>query len=965
MGNLRFPAAVDHISQRLALLFWASVCLAARADAGTSVDPPEPSPPALDNASTLVNSGETSATLTNEASGIVTNESGGVWTGDVAANRGQIVNQGTWNGSLANSSGAFTNEGAVSGGINSTGQFVNNAGGSVSGQLVNGGSAVNNGLLSSGVVNTGIFVNNAGATFGFISNSGGTATNDGVAGMLEVYGGVVVNAGTAGGAMVGSGGSLRNSGEITGDVSAQGALVNSGVIDGALSGLGQLTNDGLVKGAVTDGDLVNNSDGVLAGGFSSAKGIAVNSGVIKGAVNVSDSATLTNNGSIQGDVSILAVTGGFVNNGRVIGDVANNSATSAAPFVNNRAGEITGNLANASTQSATNFGRIDGGVDNAGQFLNASSGVIGGAIANTAGRAQNDGEIDLGATVAGGEVDNNGVIKGAVGVAASATLVNNASLTGALTNAGAFTNNAAGVVSGPLANSGTATNSGVLGGAVANSGTLLNAATGSLQRGLTETGGRFVNLGALNGGVTINSGAIVSTGAIMGGASLAAGATLDATGALSGVIRNSGTFTISDGTGAFGKSLALAPGSTLTGVVTIPVNLATGQSNELMAKGANLSGATASLAGALANPGRVYWGALALSDSPIALSPQSAAALAALSDPLYTYTLAHGAITQIVNPGLAGAAPNPVMAMLTTFNTAFFADPAEIARSAPDASEHGVGVNLWTRASASQLDVSSQSAAGAGAPFNPTRYATSAAGNQFGADMGVGDIGGSGLALHFGLTGGFARAAAADTLTSAVSANASATFGGTYAALESDSMFVSAAARYQRFGLSLSDARLALTNAGDQASGMSYTIEGGFRAFLADFVFVEPSAAAVVSRLNVGGQTTNVGALSYAPLVSELGRLGLRVGTAMQSGAFRVEPYMAGQYWREFAGQTTTNVQNGPTIVGASAGAFSRLAFGLSASPAPNGFAMFAEGAWTTGASVQGWGVNGGVRARF
>ena len=323
--------------------------------------------------------------------------------------------------------------------------------------------------------------------------------------------------------------------------------------------------------------------------------------------------------------------------------------------MNNSHGEITGTLTNKPLQSATNFGLIDGDVANSGQFLNASSGVVGGAIENMAGRAQNDGSVNAGASVAGGELDNNGLLKGAVSIGPSATLVNNAALTGALTNSGTVTNNAAGVVQSVFVNSGVATNSGSLAGAVANSGTFLNVASGSLQKGLNETGGRFVNHGLIADGVVISAGAVVSDRSITGGASIAAGAALSATGSLAGVINTLGTLSVSDASGSLGKTLSLAPGSTVSGVVTIPVNLVTGQHNELLAKGANVSAAAVSLTGSLANPGRAYWGAIDLADTPIALSAQSAAAIAALSDPLYVYAFANGAITRRMRACAASA----------------------------------------------------------------------------------------------------------------------------------------------------------------------------------------------------------------------------------------------------------------------------------------------------------------------
>lgn len=864
---------------------------------------------------TLINNGVTKDDLNNAGTLINT----GTYTANIVGNTSTITNTqtGHWNGDLLPNAngplGHIVNEGAWTG-------VLNNAGGSID----------NTGTLTGDVVNTTGILTNEGTITGVVSN-GGTATN---------------------------------SAKIQGSVTNTSNFVNNaaGSVGGDLVNAGTATNNGTIVGKVQQGGaFTNNSGAVVLGGLSNGKGATTNNGTIEGGVSAS-AGSVTNNGLIKGGAQVQGPAVNFSNNGTISGAVADTGASST--FNNNAKGIIAGSLTIGALTTATNSGQALAGVTNSGAFTNDATGYVAGGLVNAAGTATNNGEIDAGATLTGGTLVNNNILMGDVTASATSVMTNNKQLNGLLTNAGKYTNNAAGYITGGVSNTGSVVNNGVIVKGVTNSGDFANNAGATVGAGLVNNGGTAFNGGVINGGATVTSGTLTTIGTVNGG--VTDKSIVNATGTISGAIVNTGAFNVGDGTTTLGEKLTVTAGSSIKGLVNIPVDLATGRSNFLSAKGVDVSGATVNLGGVLANPKRAYFGAIQFSDTTIAIDSSVYKSLKSISDLLYAYSISNGdAVTQTINPGLAATAGNQASALLTAINSSFFTDPSPFLRAPVDPTPNLFYGDVWARSAVSSSTIGSLSTAGAAPSFNAASMNVRLAGAQFGLDGGLFNIQNSGMSAHFGFTGGEIAASSSDANLPGATARTKIPFGGIYATLGGNGFFGALQARYGRFDMVLNDPALAVFNQSQRAAGMTYSAEAGYNIPLGDGMFIEPSAGFYASRMKVDGQTTNLGTLTFGALNSDLGRFSLRAGADYQLGRFAVQPYVVGGVWHEFRGGVTTSIPNGPTINQSSLGTFEQVGLGFSATIAKLGLTVYAQGDGRFGPNMRGFGATAGLKYTF
>ncbi|WP_294541176.1 hypothetical protein [uncultured Rhodoblastus sp.] len=479
----------------------------------------------------------------NVAGGLITNQ--GTWTGTGNNAGGTIDNQATWTGSIVNTTGTFTNSGTVSAGVTNAATFNNNAGGAVTGGVINnaGGVTYNyaGATIDTATVNGGTLVNSGGAITGPVTNNaGGTFFNNasGTVGGLLTNSGLANNNAALDAGVSNSGTFNNNSGAtVVGGLTnnAGGASTNNfgGTIDNATVNAGSLSNSGLITGTVTNvAAFFNNATGIVNGHLNNS-GTTNNSNQLNGGVD--NSGTFNNNaaGVVVGGLTNLFggastnFAGGTIDTATVnAGSLSNSGAitggvTNAGTFFNNGTGTVGGLLSNSGT--ANNSNQLNGGVLNSGTFNNNAGGVVLGGLDNLPGGVSTNfagASIDA-ATVDGGTLSNSGAI------------------TGAVINFAAFFNNAAGVVGGLLTNAGTANNSNLLIGGVVNSGTFNNNA-----------GGVVVGVGLINnaGGLSTNfAGGTILTATVNGG-------TLSNSGAITGAVTNAGAF-FNNSTGTVGGLL--------------------------------------------------------------------------------------------------------------------------------------------------------------------------------------------------------------------------------------------------------------------------------------------------------------------------------------------------------------------------------------------------------------------------
>ena len=895
---------------------------------------------------------ETAAPVLDTTSGVTTltgtNSFSAVNNGPGAT----LVNNGVTSDDL-NNSGTLINNGAYTANIDSNTSTITNTKGSTwNGDLEIGA----NGALGH-IVNEGTWT-------GTLNNAGGSIDNTGTAsGPIVNTTGIFTNEGTLTGPLA-NGGTATNSGQIQGSVTNASNFVNNaaGSIGSWVENSGTATNNGTIVGAVNQaGTFTNNASGVVQGWLSNSAGTTTNNGTIDGGLAASAGA-VTNNGTIAGGVNVDGPSVNFANNGKIVGVVSDTGASST--FANNATGVIVGALDVGAGTTATNDGSVLNGVSNSGAFVNDATGAVSGGLVNAAGTATNNGSIDAGAVLNGGTLINNATIRGDVTASATAVVTNNGGLVGSVTNAGKLTNNAAGYITGSLANSGSATNNGEIQGAVTNSGAFANNSGASVGQGLVNNGGTAFNGGVINGGAAVASGTLTSTGVING--AVTDKSVVNAAGSINGAIVNTGAFNVSDGTANLGKTLTVAPGASIKGEINIPVNLSTGQTNFLSAKGVDVSGAVVNLTGVLTNPSRAYFGQIQFTDTKIAVDPSVAKSLNAISDLLYAYGVSSGGVlTQTINPGLGAAAGNQASALLGAINSSFFGDPSAFARAPANPAPNLFAADLWTHAGASNSTISASSTAGAAPSFNASRMNIGLAGAQFGLDGGLFNIENSGLSAHFGVTGGEIAASSNDSNLSGATARSKVPFLGVYASLGGDGFFGSLQARYSHLDMLVNDPWLGLVNQSQRAAGMTYSAEAGYNLPLGGGMFVEPSAALYLTRMNLQSEMTNLGQLGFGALDSELGRVSLRAGADYAFERLTFSPYIVGALWREFQGGVTTTVPNGPTITQSGLGTFEQVGLGFSATFAKLGLTVYAQGDARMGANMRGFGATAGMKYMF
>ncbi len=865
---------------------------------------------------------------------------------DAYENSGATVWTGTHDyATVSNPAGAsILNQGTASGAVTANGGVMRNA-----------PAATWNGDVDAGANVAGTEVVNQGQWNGALNNAGGGIDNSGAASSVNNASGVFANEGAVAGD-VANGGQATNSGTIGGKVVNGSIFVNnaSGSVAGGLSDAGSTTNNGKIAGGVSEsGAFVNNASGLVTGGFALSGGSAVNNGEIDGGASAS-AGPFTDNGLVRGGATVAGAGATFTVNGAVSGG----AAVAAGSLVVNAAGQIAGHVANAA--SLENAGAINGSVANSGAFVN--NGAVSGAFTQSGGQTTNNGVFAGAAAFDAGVAVNNGAIAGATMVGAKASLVDNGAIGGGLANFGAFTENAAGVVKGAFSNSGQATINGDLAGGATNSGEMVINASGAVEDGLVADGGLTKNAGVVSGGAVVKAGELATSGVLQGG--LADAGLVEATGAISGPISITGKFIVGDGT-ANGAKLTIGAGSTVTGIITLPVDLSTGASNFLSAKGAALGAAQLDLTGALVNTTGAYWGSLSLSDAPIALSDAAKAALAAASGPLYQYSDPNGlGLVQTINPGLGVTASQVAVAATTAFAEALAAPPADFERAPADPTPNlGAGA-VWSRGFGAALTLSGENNAGTGPAFDATRLSTGLAGGAIGVEYGLHNIQNSGLSLRVGAQGGDAAGRVTDTAGSGASGAINMPFIGAYAALSGLGFTGRVEARYSIVDMQLTNAPLAVYGQTQRAAGMTYAAEGSYR-IPAGALYIEPEAGISLSRLAIDDEATNVGDLTFGLTRLTLGHAGLKIGGDFNQGALAWRPYAMASAWREWLSGATINVPQGPTITPTGLGAFAEVGFGASATWARTGLTGFGQGAWAFGPKISGLAATGGLKFDF
>jgi opacity protein-like surface antigen len=373
----------------------------------------------------------------------------------------------------------------------------------------------------------------------------------------------------------------------------------------------------------------------------------------------------------------------------------------------------------------------------------------------------------------------------------------------------------------------------------------------------------------------------------------------------------------------------------------------------------------------------------------------------------------------VLAPLGTGSSLSAFISTINSVNTAFLTNTTAFvsAPGKPQPDQQGGGV--WGRVIGGSVDTKTTSTgtidlsgltpprAGTGRQTCHTTTRQDYVGYQFGHDISILNGGGTGANWHWGVTAGYFEARTKDTTPSGTFANPNfpglsfntppGTFRaetqvpyiGLYTAFTKGNFFADGQLRFDYYTNSLSDSANGLFGQRLDARGVSLTGNIGYNIPLHSGWFVEPSAGLVwsvveVDALNVPGVLQTAppnlpyarGVVTVDDIESLLGRVSFTVGKNFTHGGVAWQPYFTASVYNEFAGNVhaTSVVSNtgNPDIEGLRlntsterVGTYGQFALGTAAAIINTGWLGYARVDYRTGADIDGWGINAGLRYQF
>jgi Autotransporter beta-domain len=334
---------------------------------------------------------------------------------------------------------------------------------------------------------------------------------------------------------------------------------------------------------------------------------------------------------------------------------------------------------------------------------------------------------------------------------------------------------------------------------------------------------------------------------------------------------------------------------------------------------------------------------------------------------------------------------------ITTLNTAFLTQTSAFIGAPNNPEVNQLGGGVWIRGVGGQNTVDSVATGVAnGATLAAdSRSRIDFGGVQAGIDLGRFNLGASGTDLYIGLTGGVITARDSE-LDGPGQYNFTVPFVGLYAALTAGAFFIDAQLRGDFYTVDTTNALVGLSGQSFSGDQITFTSSAGYKFNFGSF-FVEPSAGVIWSSLDMnnlgvpgvpapgGGLpfTIPAGTYAFGTIDSLLGRVGVRVGTTVQSGNIVYQPFATASVWNEFAGDVLSTftvvlptcpgkvVGGGPANCGplgidtSRIGTYGQFGLGLAAQVLDTGWLGYVRADYRTGDNIQGWDVTGGLRYQF
>jgi hypothetical protein len=335
---------------------------------------------------------------------------------------------------------------------------------------------------------------------------------------------------------------------------------------------------------------------------------------------------------------------------------------------------------------------------------------------------------------------------------------------------------------------------------------------------------------------------------------------------------------------------------------------------------------------------------------------------------------------------------------ITTLNTAFLTQTSAFIGAPNNPEVNQLGGGVWIRGVGGQNTVDSVATgvANGASLAADSRSRINFGGVQAGIDLGRFNLGASGTDLYIGLTGGVITARDSE-LDGPGQYNFTVPFVGVYAALTAGGFFIDAQVRGDFYTVDTTNALVGLSGQSVSGDQITFTSSAGYKFNFGSF-FVEPSAGVIWSSLDMnnlgvpgvpgpgfagGSFQVPAGTYAFGTINSLLGRVGIRVGTTVQSGNIVYQPFATASVWNEFDGDILSTftvvlptcpgkvVGGGPPNCGplgidtSRIGTYGQFGLGLAAQVLDTGWLGYVRADYRTGDNIQGWDVTGGLRYQF
>jgi outer membrane autotransporter protein len=343
----------------------------------------------------------------------------------------------------------------------------------------------------------------------------------------------------------------------------------------------------------------------------------------------------------------------------------------------------------------------------------------------------------------------------------------------------------------------------------------------------------------------------------------------------------------------------------------------------------------------------------------------------------------------------SGGASAAIAAAVTSANSVFLTQQGSAFVSAPsNPAPNQPGGGVWARAVGGEANVTSTSnsvAATTGAGVSNTATTGCAnsqhesfAGVQVGAD--IARLNWDGWNVHLGTTAGYLGSKESDN--NGFNNTIQVPFFGTYLVATKGRFFADLMVREDFYNIALNNTGINFFNQPTGAHGYSISTSAGYNFDLGQGWFVEPSGGFIYSRtsvdnfINPGTAAINIpGLISTNDIESELGRLSVRVGKAIETPNVTWLPFASASVFHEFAGNvvsTYTSLPNSAFFGGGGIpvtftqttstsriGTYGQYSLGVAGQIVNTGWLGFARVDYRNGDNINGWTGNAGIRYQF